>query len=283
MVAFTIRGRPIYWYGIMYLISFAVWFFFLKWVGKQEWILRWAQKTNNNALQLLLGKKLEDLMMVIILGVMIGARLGDVIFYNLWYYVAHPIEILMIRNGGMSFVGGIIGVVLWVYYLKWKFKLNWNELFVILDLIVFILPVAIMLGRLGNSLNQELYGKVVWWLNFEILYQSYLVRIYDKVDTQWRWNTNLMEWLGEWLLILLWNIIRFGKVLIGKAASYYPGLISGCFCIIYGIIRIILETFRDNPPAEYIGWILKSQILMVILVVIGICMLVVRRKANRSE
>jgi phosphatidylglycerol:prolipoprotein diacylglycerol transferase len=187
---------------------------------------------------------------------MIGGRLGDVIFYNWDFYSQNLLDILKIRNGGMSFVGGFIGVAIAIAYIKKKFKLVADEMRYLFDFIVLFLPLGILFGRIGNSLNQELYGKVVdlsakiGSISFESLYKWKIIRIFESVDSQFRRNTNLLEgfWEGAFLFIvqalLFWKKLWTGKI-------WRPGFVSGVFCIMYGLIRIVLETLRDNPPAEY--------------------------------
>ena len=130
---------------------------------------------------------------------MIGGRLGDVIFYNRAYYSQNLIDILKIRNGGMSFVGGFIGVAIAIWYIKRRHKLSANEMWYLFDFIVLFLPLGILFGRIGNALNQELYGKVVdlstkmGGVDFETLHKFKIIRIFESVDNQFRRNTNLLE------------------------------------------------------------------------------------------
>ena len=153
-------------------------------------------------------------------------------------------------------MGGFIGVAIAIAYIKKKFKLVADEMRYLFDFIVLFLPLGILFGRIGNSLNQELYGKVVdlsakiGSISFESLYKWKIIRIFESVDSQFRRNTNLLEgfWEGAFLFIvqalLFWKKLWTGKI-------WRPGFVSGVFCIMYGLIRIVLETLRDNPPAEY--------------------------------
>lgn len=164
---------------------------------------------------------LDDLIICIIFGVILGGRLGDVLFYNWVYYSQHLDQVLAIWNGGMSFVGGFIGVAIAMFTIKKTKKLNVRELFILFDIIVFFLPFGILCGRIGNGLNQELYGKI---MNNELLDKLNIVRIYDKVDNQLRRNTNLIEGFFEGFILLVLNIIVFGKRLIH--GIYRPGLLT---------------------------------------------------------
>lgn len=250
MVAFSLWGWPIYRYGIMYLLSFVLGYLFLYRISK----LSILDKFPN--LQNLLKNNLDDLIVAIVLGVMIGGRLGDVIFYNRAYYSQNLVDILKIRNGGMSFVGGFIGVAIAIWTIKKRYKLTANEIWYLFDFIVLFLPLGILFGRIGNALNQELYGKVVdlstkiGGMDFETLYRFKIIRIFENVDNQFRRNTNFLEGLWEGLILFIVQALLFWKKL-WRGKIWRPGFVSGLFCILYGFIRIVLETLRDNPPAEY--------------------------------
>lgn len=284
MIAFTIYGWPIYWYWLLYLVSFVCWYFYLRWVGSSRLV------SDYPSLQKLLTVWLDDLMILLVVWVIIGGRMGEVVLYNWSYYLWHPDQILAIRNGGMSFVGGFIGVWLMMWFVKWWKKLSWKELFILYDSVVLFLPWWILLWRVGNGLNQELYGKIVD-LSLFADYKQFLVtlasldvvKIYDHVDNQWRRNTNLIEWLGEWVIIWLVLLWRFGSYFLSpkllstnkeKTVSpkkiYKPWLVTWRFCVIYALVRFLFEWLRDNPWSEYFYGILKSQLLMVGLLVLGV-------------
>lgn len=278
MVAFTILGWPVYWYGLLYLTSFLVGYVFLYWFARRTRLQQYP------SLQSALIYGLDDVMMTIVLWVIIWGRLGDVFIYNRSYYQNHLSEITQIRKGGMSFVWGIIGVVVAMLIIKIVKKLSLQELFILFDGIVFILPFGIAMGRIWNGLNQELYGKVVQlsyfgglWDVITNFYQYNIIRLYSSVDNQFRWNTNLFEGLCEGLFLLLFHIVAFGKKIM-SGFHYTPWIVSWWFCVLYGIIRFFLETLRDNPPGEYWHGILKSQLLMVALIVIWIWMIIRSKK-----
>lgn len=274
MIAFTVFGRPIYRYGICYVLSFILWYFWLSFIAK---------RINSNYypnLTHVLIHKLDDLVIYIMLGVVIGGRLWDVFLYNRSYYSEHLLEIIAIRNGGMSFVWWFIGVAIAMFIIKWRFSFSISELLLLFDYIVLFLPIWILLWRVANGLNQELYGKVVdfklVWSQVELLYNLKVIRIFDQIDQQRRWNTNMLEWLFEWVIVLLVLIFNYLK----KALSWSlrPGSITWLFCILYGCIRFSLEYFRDNPNSEYIYGILKSQILMVFMMGLWVIILSLSKK-----
>lgn len=285
MVAFTIMNWPIYWYGLLYLISFILGYIYFVWISKQARMEKWPKVKD------LLSHNLDNLMIAVILGVMIGGRLGDVLLYNWSYYSQHLDQIWALRNGGMSFVGWIIGVVIAVGIIKYIYKLSRTDLMVLLDCIVLFLPIGILLWRIGNSLNQELYGKVfnsqLWnsqfsiakYLhNWELLNNLKLIRIYENVDNQRRRNTNLLEGFFEGLFLFLLQIVVFWKKLVKWLLK--PWMISWFFAIVYAVVRFFLETLRDNPPSEYWHGILKSQILMIALVILWVIVIIISTKST---
>jgi phosphatidylglycerol:prolipoprotein diacylglycerol transferase len=268
MIAFHLFGRPIYRYGIVYTSAFLLWYFWLYYIWK---------KINTDTypwLWKLLTLWLDDVIFWIMLWVILWWRLWDVFLYNRSYYSQHLDQIIAIRNWWMSFVWGFVWVALVIYYFSKRYSLRKDELFLLFDYIVLILPLIIGFGRITNGLNQELYGKMInlWSLfiqqNYELLYNLKIIRIYDLVDSEWRWNTNLLESIGEWFLLFAVMITLFYKKLLSWVIK--PAKITGLFCIFYWIIRLLLESLRDNPDSEYIIWILKSQLFMWWFIVLGI-------------
>ena len=275
MVAFRLFWLEVYWYGIFYLVTFLAGYLFLYWISR-KW-LKWYPR-----LATFLQTHLDDLIIYIFLWVLVWGRLGEVLIYNLDYYLANPSHIFAIRNGGMSFVGWWVWVMLSIFLFWYVYKLKFGDLLIIFDLICMVLPLGIFLGRWGNHLNQELYGKVVdpWpiWSYYLDIYQKLdIVTVYDKIDNNLRRNNNLLEMILEWLLILGINIIFFLKKIINN--KWKPGIVTWTFAIIYSIIRSILETLRDNPPNEYFYGILKSQLWMIPLFLLGVWLIF--RKVER--
>jgi phosphatidylglycerol---prolipoprotein diacylglyceryl transferase len=272
-------------YGLMYLFGILIGRGILWWLGRQTWFqwLVWPKVTD------ILQKQLDDLITWIVLGIIIGGRLGHVLIYDPSYYLTHPLEIIQVRKGGMSFVWWFIWVWLSVRYRVrreasalgvHRAKLTVKEFLTLTDLIVLVLPIGIALWRWGNAINQELIWQIYIWTNSEQLQSLQLLRIYDSVDTQLRWNTNLLEWLGEWVLWFITTVILFTIQKIKKFRS--PWLITGGFMIFYAIIRIILENLRDNPSSEYItliGQIInKTQLWMIGFIIVGIVVVVKWRR-----
>jgi phosphatidylglycerol:prolipoprotein diacylglycerol transferase len=197
----------------------------------------------------------DDLLVYIIIGIILGGRIGYVLFYNPEYYLKNLSQILMIWNGGMSFHGGLIGV--FIATLIFGGKKNINP-YIFLDLIALVAPIGIFFGRIANFINSELYGReseVFWAVKFKII---------DNVS---RHPSQIYEAIFEGLILfLLLNFFR------KKDNLRKPGLISGLFLIFYSTFRFGLEFFR--VPDKQIGYLLFNltlgQILSVIFLFLGI-------------
>jgi len=220
-VAFQIFSFEIRWYSLAYIFGIIFgWFYCKKKLIKDEKLLN----------------LFDDLVTYIIIGIILGGRLGYIIFYNLEYYLDNFSEILMIWNGGMSFHGGLIGVILSTVIFSKKHKIN---PYIFLDLISLVAPIGLFLGRVANFINSELYGRetdVLWSVKFV------------AIDNISRHPSQIYEAIFEGL-ILFFLLNYFSK----KNSFSNPGLISSMFLIFYSFFRFILEFFR--VPDSQIGYI----------------------------
>ena len=180
-------------------------------------------------------KDFDNYISYLIIGIIIGGRLGYVFLYNLNYYINNIIEILYIWNGGMSFHGGLVGVILSGYFYS---KKNNSNIFKYLDLVALVAPIGIFFGRLSNFINSELYGRqtdVFWGVKF------------IKVDDLIRHPSQIYEAIFEgFFLFLILNF--FFKNYISKS-----GYISSIFLILYSVFRFIIEFTRE--PDEHLGFL----------------------------
>jgi len=180
-------------------------------------------------------KDFDNYISYLIIGIIIGGRLGYVFLYNLDYYINNIIEILYIWNGGMSFHGGLVGVILSGYFYS---KKNNTNIFKYLDLVALVAPIGIFFGRLSNFINSELYGRqtdVFWGVKF------------IKVDDLIRHPSQIYEAIFEgFFLFLILNF--FFKNYISKS-----GYISSIFLILYSVFRFIIEFTRE--PDEHLGFL----------------------------
>ena len=216
----------IHWYSLAYVFGILIGW----WYGRLIITKKIHGSDQENYL-----KNFDDLISYIIIGVIVGGRLGYVIFYNLTFFLNQPIEIFKLWEGGMSFHGGLIGVILSTYIFSKVKKLNYKIYF---DIICCAAPIGIFLGRIANFINSELYGTPTdkpWGI------------IFPKIDNLSRHPSQLYEAFLEG--IVLFFLINF--LFLKKNFNY--GLISFLFLIFYGIFRIVSEFYRE--PDEHIGYI----------------------------
>ena len=195
-------------------------------------------------------KEFDNLITYIILSIIIGGRVGYVIFYNFSYYISNPLDIFKIWEGGMSFHGALIGIIFGTYIFSIKKRISTIFL---LDIIACVSPIGIFLGRIANFINGELVGKVTnvaWGVKFL------------NYDSMIRHPSQLYEAFFEGIvLFMILNFFIFGK-------NYKIGTCSYLFLIYYGIFRIIVENFRE--PDLQVGYLFYSISMGTILSVLMI-------------
>ena len=225
-IIFDFGFLSVRWYSVAYLVGII----FGWWYGKK--IILLLNQRDHNSLKLNL---FDDYVTYIIISIIIGGRLGYVLFYNLKYYISNPLEILFVWNGGMSFHGGLLGII--IATIIFSKKRDCDKL-VLLDVVSCVAPVGIFFGRLANFINSELYGKptdLPWAVTFPL------------VDSQARHPSQIYEGLLEGVILFL--ILNF-KI---KNISYNKGECAALFLVYYSIFRIISEFFRE--PDLQIGYI----------------------------
>ena len=239
-VAFEIFSLEIRWYSLSYIVGISAGWF----LSKKIFI------TNND-----FRHRFDDYITYLIIGVIVGGRIGYVLFYNFNYYLYNLIDILKIWEGGMSFHGGLVGVIIASIFFA---KRNDENSFNYLDIVSIVAPIGIFFGRVANFINSELYGtetKLPWAVQF------------IQIDNLYRHPSQLYEAIFEGL-ILFFILVYFR----GKGFLKTPGLISGLFLIFYSIFRFIIEFFR--VPDEHLGYIFfnlsMGQIISIIFLFIGI-------------
>tara|TARA_B100000242_G_C43022490_1_gene475923 strand:+ start:782 stop:1552 length:771 start_codon:yes stop_codon:yes gene_type:complete len=238
-VAFQIFSLEIKWYSLSYIIGILT-----------GWILakRILIKDNN------LREKFDDYITYVILGIIIGGRLGYILFYNFDYYLNNIADVFKVWQGGMSFHGGLLGlIIVSVLFAK---KNNHNP-YIYLDIVSLVAPIGIFFGRIANFINSELYGKetvLPWGVKFE------------KIDNLYRHPSQLYEAFFEGLFLLV-ILIFFQKSVSAKN----PGFISGIFLIFYSFFRFVIEFFR--VPDAQLGYVFLNlsmgQILCLIFFIFG--------------
>jgi phosphatidylglycerol:prolipoprotein diacylglycerol transferase len=251
-VILQIGSFKLQYYGLMYIVAFAVTYF-----------LAWHRIRHEDRFDISTDQ-LKDAMTYMILGLIIGARLGYVVFYNLPYYLKHPLEIILpfsFSNGfhftgisGMSYHGGLIGVVLagWLYVRKSRLD-PWN----VIDLFFPGAPLGYTFGRLGNFINGELYGRVT---------DSSIGMYFPLAPTrELRHPSQLYEafFEGIFLFTVLWSV---------RKMKLPQGAMIALYLIGYGLVRFIIEFFRE--PDDHLGFVLLSfsmgQVLCASMIAAGI-------------
>jgi len=267
MVAFSFFWINIYWYGIFYLIWFIIAYLFLHFLWKSNILDKYPKVQN------LLRNNLDDLMIVLIIWVLIGGRLWEVFIYEWDYFSQNLSEIIKVRHGWMSFFGWLIWVILSIIILSFIKKLSWKDFVLLLDCLVFIVPVWIMLWRFGNYLNQELYWLVVpewaWWFSewfVSLLTNLNFFHVYPKVDSLLRVNTNFISILFEWIvLFLLIFFVSFKQI---KKKNIKVWLNSSVFLIFYSLFRFFIEYLRVDSQSQIVWTFTTSQRLFLCLFII---------------
>jgi phosphatidylglycerol:prolipoprotein diacylglycerol transferase len=252
-VLVTIGPVKIHWYGVMYLLAFAMaWF-----LGNYRAKLSNGQWTQTN---------ISDLIFYCMVGVVVGGRLGYMVFYSLPNFIADPLSVVEVWQGGMSFHGGLIGVLIAIRLFSHRYRKSFFE---ITDFTASLVPLGIAAGRLGNFINSELWGKTThlpWGV------------VFPRVDSFPRHPSQLYE-------LLLEGIVLFFIVWIFSAKPRPKMAVSGVFSLGYGIFRSILEFFRvPDPQHGYLagGWLTMGQILSMPLIIGGI-ILIVLAYSRRQE
>jgi phosphatidylglycerol:prolipoprotein diacylglycerol transferase len=242
-IAIHLGPLGIHWYGLMYLVGFLGGL----WLGK--WRIR------NTPNPVMTERELDDLLFYIALGVILGGRLGYVIFYQPAHFLQHPLEIPMLWQGGMSFHGGFLGVLTAVWLFTRKYQKRWLPL---MDFVAPLATIGLGAGRMGNFINGELWGKATdlpWGM------------VFPQVDNLPRHPSQLYEFAleGVALFLLLWLYSRKPRPI---------GTVSALFLIGYGASRFVIEFARE--PDAFLGPLAlgmsMGQWLSLPMILIGIWM-----------
>ena len=245
-VAFSIGPVSVYWYSLMWLTAF--------FVGYQLLVYRLKKKEGKYS-----REYIQDLIVNTLIGALVGGRIGYVLFYDFFYYVKRPLEIISpydfvshswIGIYGMSFHGGLLGVVIAIFYTARKKKVNALQL---CDFIAPAIPLGYMFGRLGNFFNQELVGRIT----------TSPLGMYFNGETILRHPSQLYEAFFEGLIlfVIMWRL---------RNKNYAVGTISMLYLITYSLFRFVIEFYR--APDEHLGFVLLN-LTMGQLLSIGVIMI----------
>nr|WP_231736240.1 MULTISPECIES: prolipoprotein diacylglyceryl transferase [unclassified Sphingopyxis] len=256
-VAFSVFGLPIRWYALAYLAGiFLGYWYLLKLIDQPG-----APMARRHA---------DDMIFYAMLGIILGGRLGYVLFYNLESYLKAPVEIFKLWDGGMSLHGGVIGVLVAIWYVTRKEKLNFLRF---CDYIACTIPFGLFLGRIANFVNGELWGRVA--------YVPWAIVFPGAAGTEPRHPSQLYEAGLEGLVMMA----ILGWLFWRTDARYKPGFLVGMASIIYGVSRFTVEFFRE-PDAQRM-WVVDStglsmgQWLTVPMILIGIWLVATAKKRRQ--
>lgn len=247
-VLLSLGPLQIRWYGLMYVLAFLAAYLLVVYQAKKY---RWQQLLDH----------LDNLQLALILGVILGGRLGYVLFYNLPHYLTHPLEIFAVWQGGMSFHGGCIGALLAGY---WFCRRTGLDFWQATDLFVVPAPIGLGLGRIGNFINGELFGRVT---------QGPWGMIFPEGGPLPRHPSQLYEAVLEGLVLFGLLFCVKGRPWKTTDAGRWPhGSILALFLICYGAFRFAVEFVREpDPQIGLIGSVLSmGQLLCTLMIGAGI-------------
>lgn len=242
-VAIALGPVHIRWYALAYLAGIL-----LGWA----YIGRQLRRMESPPIE---KKQLEDLIFWAVLGVMLGGRLGYILFYNAPYYLEHPVDVIKVWQGGMSFHGGMLGVITSFYLFCRKYRLAFWR---VMDLAATAAPIGLFFGRLANFVNGELFGRVT---------DSPFGMVFPHGGEYPRHPSQLYEAAleGAALFLLLYLVVRYSKAL------EHPGCVSGLFLAGYGLARFTVEFFRE--PDAQLGFLAfgfsMGQLLSLPMILLG--------------
>ena len=238
-VAIEIFSLEIRWYSLAYIAGILL-----------GWYLAKKVFINNN-----IKEKFDDYVTYVIVGLILGGRIGYVLFYNLDYYLNNFLDIFKIWQGGMSFHGGVIGIIISSILFS---KKDDEDVFKYLDIIALISPIGIFFGRIANFINSELYGvetSIPWAVKF------------IQIDNLYRHPSQLYEATFEGIILFLILVYFWSKNYLKT-----PGKLSALFLIFYSIFRFTIEYFRS--PDEQLGYLILNltmgQILSFLFFITGL-------------
>lgn len=239
-IALQIGPIAIRWYGVMYLATFVIGYFFIqKFLREKKW------NVNKDFV--------SDLVLAMLAGVILGGRIGYILFYDLAFYIQNPTHIFKVWEGGMSMHGGILGVIIALTIFA---KIKKKTLYEVADLVIPIIPIGVGLVRIGgNFINGELYGRIT---------DSKICMKFPTDPENCRYPSQLIQFALEGVIVFI--IIYYLRNKIKK-----PGILSWLFLLLYSIFRFIGEFFRE-PDAQIgylLGWMTLGQIFSVLIILIA--------------
>ena len=252
-VAIEIFSLEIRWYSLSYIAGI---------------LIGWLLAKNLFIKDKNIKDQIDDYITYLIIGLILGGRIGYVLFYNLNYYLENILDIFKVWQGGMSFHGGLVGIIVASYLFAKKHKSNALKY---LDIIALVAPIGIFFGRIANFINSELYGHettVPWAVQF------------IQIDNLYRHPSQLYEATLEGLLLFIILLYFWNKNYLKKT-----GKLSALFLIFYSFFRFIVEFFR--VPDEQLGYLFfdltMGQLISFIFLLIGIYLIVYKHEIKKNS
>ena len=248
-VIFNLGFLSLRWYSAAYILGIIIGW----WYGKK--VLSQICLNNNINFKISL---FDDYISYVIISIILGGRIGYILFYNLEFYLLNPLEVFFIWKGGMSFHGGLLGIIIATIFFS---KKNNLDKLIIFDVVSCVAPIGIFLGRIANFINSELFGKptdLPWAV------------IFPLVDRQPRHPSQIYEaFLEGFLLFLILNIFI-------RTSIYIKGKVASLFLILYSVFRLISELYRE--PDHQVGYVLDflsmGSILSFFMITLGLIMFI---------
>ena len=254
-IAFSVGPLAVRWYGLMYLIGFVLFVVLGRHRARQNMLTGWRPRD------------IDDMLYYGVFGVILGGRLGYVLFYKPLYYLQHPLEVFALWQGGMSFHGGFLGVIFAMWLFARGRRKRWLD---VTDFIAPLVPLGLAAGRLGNFINGELWGRVT---------QGPWGMVFPQAGPEPRHMSQLYQFGLEGLLlfVVLWLYTRRRRP---------TGATSGLFLVGYGGCRFVAEFARE--PDAFLGplalGLSMGQWLSLPMIVAGVGLMIwAHRRADRSE
>ena len=252
-VIFSIGFLEFRWYSLAYIIGFILGSIVIK-------------KLNSYRGNIIKNEKLDNFFIWSVLGVILGGRIGYVLFYQFEIFLSNPLFLFEIWNGGMSFHGGLLGIIISIFIFC---RINGENFYYLSDLVSVVAPIGIFFGRIANFINTELIGRPT---------EFYISIIYPKIDNVPRHPSQLYEAFFEGFFLFIFLIIYFIKK--SKVGNY--GVTSGLFLSFYGFFRFFIEYLRE--PDHHLGLIFNfmtmGQLLSIPLFLYG--MILIQQNANKK-
>ncbi len=256
-VAFSVGPLHVHWYGLMYLLAFGT-----------AWLL--ATYRIKKAGSTWNAEQVSDLLFFCAMGIILGGRVGYVLFYNFGQFLKDPVWLFRVWEGGMSFHGGLLGVLIAVAWFSHKYK---KSFFDVGDFVAPFVPIGLMFGRIGNFIGGELWGRIadpasVPW-----------AMVFPRAGDLPRHPSQIYQAFGEGLLLLIVLWFYSSRPRPQKA-------VGAMFLLGYGICRTVAEFFRE-PDAQVgfdlFGWLTRGQLLSIPMIFVGLILLVYAYKTQGAK